>query len=143
RALGSMAFSLDGRRWRSRMRAGPLELSAPLLTPRDLRAQRHQLVGPVAAEVVEPGVDLLQWRGVERVEAARAFGADGGEARVAEDLQMLAHRGLADAELGGDDLDDFARGVLLHRQQFEDAAADGIAEDVEGVHHMPGGASPE
>ena len=41
-------------------------------------------------------------------------------------------------------VDHLARGVLVRRQQFEDAAADRIAEDVEGVHHISGGgASPE
>ena len=52
---------------------------------------------------------------------------------------MLGDGGLADAEFRRDHIDDFAGGVFFLRQQFEDAAADGIREDVEGVHEF----SPE
>ena len=69
-----------------------------------------------------------------RVPPAGAFGANGGKARIAEDFEVLRDGGLGDAEFGGDHLDHFARGVLARRQHLEDAAADGIAEDVEGVH---------
>ena len=56
---------------------------------------------------------------------------------------MLGHSGLADAEFAGDDIDNGAGGVLFGRQQLKDAAAHGVAEDVERVHQAPaGGPSP-
>ena len=98
---------------------------------------------PEAAEVVEPGVDFAQGGGVEGVDAAGAVDADVGEARVAEDFEVLGDGGLADAELALDERDDLPGGVLAAGEKLEDAAADGIAEDVEGVHHISGGgASP-
>ena len=89
---------------------------------------------PEIAEMVEPGVDLLERSSVERIESARALGADRGETGLAQDFQMLRHGSLGDAELGSDGLDDLARGKLVAGQQFEDAAPNRVAEDIEGVH---------
>src|SRR5690606_19185138 len=83
----------------------------------DFRGEGVELVGPEAAEAVEPVVDIAQRRGVEAVDPARALWADGGKARLAENLEVLADRGLGDAELGGDDLHHLARGVLALGQQ--------------------------
>jgi hypothetical protein len=43
---------------------------------------------------------------------------------------------LRDAELGLDDPDNGARGVLAGGEQLQDAAAHGVAEDIEGVHRF-------
>jgi hypothetical protein len=48
---------------------------------------------------------------------------------------MLGHRGLRNAELGGDHRDDFARAADATGEQFEDTPPDRIAEDIEGVHY--------
>jgi hypothetical protein len=47
---------------------------------------------------------------------------------------VLGHRGLRDAVLGPDDVDDVARGRLAVGEELEDAAPDGIAQHVERVH---------
>jgi hypothetical protein len=47
---------------------------------------------------------------------------------------VLRHRGLRNAELRGDDLDDFARRQLAARQELEDTSPHWIGEDLEGVH---------
>ena len=54
---------------------------------------------------------------------------------------MLRHGGLRDGEFGGDHLDDLARRALPVGEQLQYAAADRIAQDVEGVAHS-GAAAP-
>ena len=102
---------------------------------RELGLQGVEVRRPEAAEAVEPGVDVAQAVGVDRVQAAGAVGADRGEAGLAQDAQVGRDAGLGDAELALDDRADRARGLLAVGEQLEDAAADGIAEDVEGVRH--------
>src|SRR3954469_21788275 len=92
---------------------------------------------PERAEAVEPGVDVLQRLGVHRVEAAGAVRAHRREPRLPEHAEVLGDRGLGDAELRADDAGDRARRLLAGGEQLEDPAADGIAEDVEGVHDAP------
>src|SRR3954453_21299 len=89
---------------------------------------------PERAEAVEPRVDVLERVGVHGVEAAGAVPAPGREPGLAQDAEVLEDRGLGDAELRADDAGDRARRLLAGGEQLEDPAADGIAEDVEGVH---------
>ena len=102
--------------------------------PRELGLQGVQVRRPESAESLEPRVDVAHGRGVDRIKAAGADGAYRGEARHAQDAQVGRDAGLRDAELALDDLADRASGLLAVGKQFEDAASDGIGEDVEGVH---------
>src|SRR4051794_23726606 len=111
-------------------------LAAPQLGPERVEALR-----PERAEGAEPRVDLRQGSRVEGVEAAASVRAHGGEAALAQDLELHRHRRLADAERLRDDLDHVAGGPLALDQQLEDAPAHGVAEDVEGVHQPAWGAS--
>jgi hypothetical protein len=100
----------------------------------ELGAEGVEALVPEAAVALEPAVDLLQGRGVDGVQAPGAVGADGGEAVLAQDAQVLRHARLRDAELGLDDGTDGARGLLAVGEELEDAPADRVAEDVERVH---------
>ena len=93
----------------------------------------HPLV-PEPAEVVHPVVELAERRGIDRVEPARALRADGGEAALAQDLQVLRDGRLRDPELRLDDRRDRARRDLAIGEQLEDPAPNGVAQDVERVH---------
>jgi hypothetical protein len=53
---------------------------------------------------------------------------------LAQDPQVLRDRGLGDPELGLHDRAERPRRLLAIGEQLEDAAADGIAQNVEGVH---------
>ena len=69
--------------------------------------------------------------------AAGAVGAHADETGIAENAQVLRHRRLGDPELVPHDPGDRARRQLIVDEQLEDAAAHGVAEDVEGVHQPP------
>ncbi len=73
---------------------------------RDLGRQRIQMRSPVTPETLQPLVDLTQGCGVDAVQPTRALGPHVGEAVVAQHLQMLRNRRLADLELGADHLGD-------------------------------------
>ena len=103
-----------------------------------LGGESIELVGPEDPEPRQPVIDVAQGRHVELVVAAGALGPDLGEAGLAQHLEMLADCRLGDAEFARDHVDHLARGQIADGQQFEDAAADGIAEDVEGVHQSTG-----
>src|SRR5262245_22023220 len=117
----------------------PLALAA-----RDFSGKRFKAMGPEAPELVEPGVDLAQRARVYRVDAPRPVGAHGGEAALAQHLQVRRHRGLRDPELPLDDGDDITRAVLAAGEQLQDAAPDRIAQNVEGMHQpsLVGSGSP-
>src|SRR5690606_22453174 len=102
----------------------------------DLGGERVEPDLPEAAEALDPLVDLLERGYIDGIDATRPFTAHVRKAALAQHLEVLRHRRLADAEFGLDHLDDLARRVLAFRQQFENAAANGIAEDVEGVHQV-------
>src|SRR5262249_5363646 len=108
--------------------------AAAALAAGDLGRKRFELVRPEAAELIEPGVDLAQRRGFNRISPPRAVAAHAGEARLAQHFQVLRDRGLGDAELALDDGDDVSRAVLACGEQLQDTAPHRIAEDVEGVH---------
>ena len=99
-----------------------------------LGGERVQVRGPERAELVEPGVDVAQRLRVYGVKPTGTLGAHSREPRLAQDAEVLGHRGLGDPELGSDGLGDRARRLLTAREQLENASADGIAEDVERVH---------
>src|SRR3712207_242036 len=99
-----------------------------------LGGHRVQVRRPEAPELPEPGVRLAQGGLLHRVEPARAVRPHGGEAVVAQHLEVLGDGGLGDAELGPDDLGEGAGGLLAVGEQFQDAPANGIAEHVERMH---------
>jgi hypothetical protein len=100
----------------------------------DLGGERVQVGGPERAELVQPCVHVAQRLRVDCVEPAGSLGAHRRKPRLAQDPEVLGHRGLGDPELGSDDLGERARRVLTGREQLENPSADGIAEDVERVH---------
>jgi len=81
--------------------------------------------------------DEAQRRGVDRVEAAGAVGPHVHEPALPQHPEVLRHRRLRDPELGLDRLRDRPRGCLALEQEFEDAPAHRVAEDVERVHQLP------
>ena len=72
--------------------------------------------------------------GVDRVEPADALGAHRREARLPQHAEVLRDGGLGDAELALHVLADLAGAALALREEFEDAPANRIAENVECVH---------
>jgi hypothetical protein len=66
---------------------------------------------------------------VDGVEAALGVDADGGEAGIAQDSEVLGDGGLGDAEFAVDDVADGAGGLLAADEELEDAPADGVAQD--------------
>ena len=63
------------------------------------------------------------------------------EGRLAEHAQVLGHRGPRDAELGHHQIRQIARLPLAIGESLEDAAANGVTDDVERVDHEPPGLS--
>ncbi len=82
----------------------------------------------------EPVLEFDEDLGIEFVVAAGAVLVDGGEPLVAQDLEMLRDRRLGDRELPADRRDDFTGHLRTAREQFENAAANRICEDLEPVH---------
>jgi hypothetical protein len=83
---------------------------------------------PVA---LQPGVDLLQRRGVDRVQAASAVGPHGREAVLAQHPQVQRHRRLGDRELRPHHGGDLAGRALPVGEQLKDPASHRVAQDVE------------
>ena len=88
---------------------------------------------PEAAELLEPGIELLKGSGLEPVEAALRVNGRFDEAGVAEDAEMLGDSGLGHAELTLD----FTDGLLGTGEQGEDRATVWLGDDFEGVFHGP------
>jgi len=104
------------------------------LAASDLGVQRVEALPPRRAVCRQRRVGCAETFGSQRVEAPGAVGSHGDEALIAQDAQLAGYRGLGDAELRRCGRRQFACGALARNQLVEDAAADGIAEDVEGVH---------
>ena len=85
-------------------------------------------------ERVEPRVDLVQGRRVDRIEAPGAYGPDGREAALPQHLEMLRDGRLRDAELVLDGGRDRAGCLLPLPEQLEDPPSNRVTEDVERVH---------
>src|SRR4051812_24418096 len=119
-------------------RVGVLRLDGvgAALTPAagQLGVQRVQPLRPQPPVAVEPLVDLAERLGVHRVQAAGARGAYGHETGLTEHPQVLRDGRLRDPELLLDDGPQLTRGPLAVGEQFEDAPADRVSEDVERVH---------
>src|SRR3954467_4380491 len=90
---------------------------------------------PEPTEAGEPFVDVAQRLPVDGVKPTLAVGPHGGEAVVAQDLQVLGYCGLADIELVLDGRADDACRQFACCQQFENAPSDRITQYVESVHH--------
>ena len=88
-----------------------------------------------AAESGEPLVDIPQSCSVDGIQPSLAFRAHRRETIVPQHFQVLRYRRLADVELRLDGGADGARGQFAVGEQFEDAPADRVAEDVKRVHH--------
>ena len=108
--------------------------AALALAAGELGRERVEALLPEPAEVVEPVVDLLERRRVDRVEPARALGPDGREPAVAQDLEVLRDGRLRDPELRLDDVADRAGRQLAVGEELEDPPPDRVAQDVERVH---------
>src|SRR5262249_20040101 len=78
--------------------------------------------------------DVLQGSGGHRVQTTGAVGAHGGEPGLPQHAQVLGDRRLGDPELSADDHGDRTGGLLAVNQQFQDAAPDWVAQDIERVH---------
>ena len=93
-----------------------------------------QALAPETAELVEPAIHLLQRRGVHGIDTARPVRTNSREAIVAQNLQVLRHGCLGDAEFSLDHFDNSAGGVFTGREKFKNATPDGITENVKGMH---------
>ena len=87
--------------------------------------------GPEAAELFQPGIELLKRSGLEPVEAALRVNGGFDKTGVAQNAKVLRHCGLGHAEL----MLDLADGLLVESQEAEDRAAVGLGDDLEGVFH--------
>ena len=96
--------------------------------------QRVEALVPEPPERLEPGVELPEWSGVDRVQSARAVWPNGRKPAVTEDLEVLRHGRLRNPELLLDDRRDRTRRDLAVSEQLEDPASNGIPKDVECVH---------
>ncbi len=85
-------------------------------------------------ELIEPPVGLAERLSLDGVQTAGPLRPHRREARLSQHAEMLRDRGLGDSELMPDDVRDGAGAQLLIREQFEDAAPNRIAENVERVH---------
>jgi hypothetical protein len=99
------------------------------LAARDLGFEGVELLLPEGAKLIEPLRRFHQRAWVDGVEAALGVDADGGEAGIAQDSEVLGDGGLGDAELAVDDVADGAGGLLAADEELEDAPADGVAQD--------------
>jgi len=91
---------------------------------------------PETTELSEPGVELLEWPGLQAIEAALRVDGRFDEAGVAKDAEVLGDGRLGHAELTLD----LANGLFVGSQEAEDRAAVGLGDDLEcGFHglYMP------
>ena len=103
-------------------------------TAGELGAEGVEVRLPEPPERVEPGRGVLERLRRDGVEAAGTLRPHRREPRLAQYPQMLRHRGLRDAELALHLLADLAGAALALCQEFEDAPAHRVSEDVERVH---------
>ena len=85
-------------------------------------------------EPVQPGVGLLQRRGVHRVQPPRSLGPDLGESVLPQDLQCWDTAGWVIPNSAPDHVCDLAGGPLAVGQQFQDPASNRVTEDIERMH---------
>ena len=87
---------------------------------------------PEAAELLQPGVELLKGFRFEAVETALCIHGCLHETCLAQHAQMLGDGGLRHAEPALD----FTDGLLVGGQQAEDGATVGLGNDFEGRFHV-------
>lgn len=86
---------------------------------------------PVA---IQPFVDFAKRLCVDRVETPVAFDAHGGKTAFAQHSQMLRGSWLGDPELCLNHIAKFACGALPVSEEFEQAPAHRVAENLERMH---------
>jgi hypothetical protein len=91
-------------------------------------------LSPKTAKLVEPGVHRLERLCIQGIDTARPVDADSGESILAQDAQVLRHTRLGDAELPFNLFGYRAGRLLTCGEDLENAAPNGVAQDVEGVH---------
>ena len=89
---------------------------------------------PESAEPIEPLIDILQRRAINRIQPPLTVGAYRSETIVPQDFQMLRNRRLADRELILDGRGDVARRHLTIGEELQNAAPYWLPQDVERVH---------
>jgi len=82
---------------------------------------------PEAAKLTEPSVHLLKRRSVDGINATGPVDADSGKPALAQDLQMLGHGCLRNAELAFDYFNDVSSTALTLREKLKDAASNRVA----------------
>ena len=110
-----------------------MEAAFPL-SAGEFRLERVETLHEEGAEVAEPVIELTEWRGIDGIQPPCALRPDSREPALAEDLEVLRHRWLRDAELVLDDGRNRSRRQLAVCEQLEDPPPDWIAENVERVH---------
>jgi len=101
-----------------------------------LRAYVGGTVRAERAKPVQPGVDVREWRRIDRVQPLRTAGPNRREPTISEDSQMQRNRGLRDPELGPNHRTDLARRRLATGENFKDPPANRVAQHIEGVCHQ-------
>ena len=101
--------------------------------PRDLGGECIETLFPKTAELREPGVHFLQGPGADRVEAARTVRTDFCKPAFAQHPQVLRHTRLRNAELSVNHGNNSAGTLFSVCQNLKHAAADRVAENIEGV----------
>src|SRR6185295_15816023 len=99
----------------------------------DFRRQRVQLRLPETTELPHPPQHRLKSRWINRIEPSLRVCPDLREVTLAQNLEVLRHRRLRDPELRAYCLHHFARGHLPGTDQFENAAANRVGQDLKGV----------
>lgn len=87
--------------------------------------------GPKAAELRQPGIELLERFRFKAVETALSVNGGFNETSVAQHAQMLGDGGLGHAKPALD----FSHGLLRGTEEAEDGAAVGLGNDFEGRLH--------
>ena len=108
--------------------------TGPSVTAYQLGGEGVEVLFPEPTEVRDPGVDLAQRRSVELVVPACTVGPHPHETVVTEHLEVLGDGRLRDAVLVANRVGDGAGRLFSIDEKLEDAAADRVAKDVEGVH---------
>lgn len=97
-------------------------------------AKRRERSSPETLEWGQPLAGCLWPLRIDRIEPAGALGSHGDEAVLPQYAQVLGNRWLTDAKLRGDSVGDGAGRFLTLDDEFEDASADRVSENIECVH---------
>jgi hypothetical protein len=90
--------------------------------------QAVEVALPKAAIAIEPGLELLERRGSQRIDSALRVDADIDETGVAQNTQMLGYLRLAKAEA----IDEVANGPWSVEQQLNDVETIGLGQRSKG-----------